>query len=246
MSDPPEDTPVASGGGERAPGWYPDPDGSGWRRYWDGNAWAPVTPEQLAEREREGGDGADGGSERPSRGRIVARVVVSLVVIAAAIVIAAVASNSSSSKHTANSSHSTSAHTSSGSTTSHTSTSTTPTAVTAAAITALTSGYASAINHRNLPALTALFAPSLVRRGGNGQPQNLAKALALYKAQFAAEANPQFKLSGLHVAPGTGQGSAGGRFGLNQNGQRSRGTIAFHMTQMGPRLLIDQLVLRNH
>ena len=243
MSDPPEGTPVASGDGERAPGWYPDPDGSGWRRYWDGSAWAPVTPEQLAERERAGGDGGDG-SDRPSRGRIVARVLVSVVVIAAAIVIAVVASNSSSSKHTANSGHTTS--TSSRLTTSRTSTSTTPTAVTAAALTAVATGYASAINHRNLPALTALFAPTLVRRGANGQPQNLAKALALYQAQFAAEANPQFKLSGLHVAPGAGQGSAGGRFGVNQHGQRTRGTIAFHMTQAGPRLLIDQLVVRNH
>jgi hypothetical protein len=257
MSEPPEGTPPSGGGpsapgdAERAPGWYPDPDGSGWSRYWDGHAWAPVTPEQLAERE--------GAPARRSRfGRTIDRVLISGAVIVAAVVLVVATRSSgggSSATHTTatqtvgarttatRSVPPSRAHGTTGAT-GATGASTTP--LTAAAITGVVNGYVSAVNHRNLPALTALLSPQLVRHAGNGPPQNLARALTLYRAQFAAEANPGLKLGGLHVAPGAGQGSAGARFGINQHGGRTRGTIAFHMAQSGPRLLIDQLIVRNH
>jgi hypothetical protein len=118
--------------------------------------------------------------------------------------------------------------------------------VRAGAINNVVNGYVSAVNHRNAVALAALLAPNLVRRTGTGPPKNLAQSLALYRSQFAAEGSPQMKIAGLHVAPGLGQGSAGARFGINQHGGRTHGTIAFHFTPAGRRLLIDQLVVRNH
>jgi len=145
---------------------------------------------------------------------------------------------------------STTKHTSTTRSTSTTKSTTTTTGastpVTAAAITAVVNAYVAAYNSHNIAALRALMSPQLVRHGGNGPPQNLAQALAIYQAQFAAEPNPQLRLAGLHVLPGVGAGSAGARSGVNSHGQRTRGTIAFHMTQTGPRLLIDQLVVRNH
>ena len=117
--------------------------------------------------------------------------------------------------------------------------------MTADAINAALDAYVSAYNARSITAMAALFLTQLVRRTGNRHPENLAGALAIYRGQFATEANPDLRLAVVHLAPGVGQASAGALFGVYEHHRRTRGTIAFHFTQSGPRLLIDQLVVRS-
>lgn len=224
--------PAPAEGEERAPGWYPDPDGSGWRRYWDGQGWSAASAEQLAEETAGSGRGWS-----PLAARLVAVAGV-LAVIIVVIVLASASGSHKSSTSSATSTPSASA------TTTTATTASTPAPLAPAQVTAALNAYVSAYNARSIAALGALFSPQLVRRTGNGHPENLAGALAIYRGQFAAEAHPDLVLADVHVAPGVGQASAGALFGVYAHHRRSRGTIAFHFTQSGSQLLIDQLVVR--
>jgi len=257
MSEPPQEAeptpadgssepPVPAEDADRAPGWYPDPDGSGWRRYWDGQGWSSASPEQLAE---------ESGGAPAGRGRTVAgAVVVAVVIIAVATVILATSSSGSHSHQAAAVSTTTAARpptstratTTAPSTTTSATASVTAIAVTGPAITKAVDAYVAAYNARSIRQLGALFSPQLVRRTGAGEVQNLARALVVYSGQFAAETTPQLALAGVYVVPGAGQGGAGARFGVYAHGHRTRGTISFHFTQTGSRLLIDRLDIRDH
>jgi hypothetical protein len=227
--------PAPAEGGERPPGWYPDPDGSGWRRYWDGQRWSSASAEQLAD------ETAGSGGRSP----IVARLVVGAGVLALIIVVIVLVSGTST--HTSGTGSTAAAPPTlhaSGTTTSATTTTSTTAPVAPAQIGAALNAYVSAYNARSITALGALFSPRLVRRTGNGHPENLAGALTIYRGQFAAEAHPDLVLADIHMTSGVGQASAGALFGVYAHHRRSRGTIAFHFTQSGSQLLIDQLVVR--
>ncbi len=258
MSVPPDgtnDTPQAGGaesvgdgpsdqGAEqpdREPGWYPDPDGSGWRRYWDGTAWATASAEELARAEPKQRD-----AERPAPDRqrnLIAGLVAVIVVVIIAVVIIAAAGSSKKTNHAASSGASTTARTLTSLTTTATSTATTttPALLTAAAVTQAVNAYVAAYNARSTRALRRLFSPSLIRRSDDGAPQNLARAMAVYRGQFSAEATPDLVLAGLRVTPGAGQATAGAYFGVYAHNRRTRGKIAFHFVPSGSGLRIDEL-----
>ncbi len=247
----PGDAPAEQGAAEpeREPGWYPDPDGSGWRRYWDGKAWATASAEELARAEPK--------RELPRRGtdgrRNLARAFVALVVVVVvAGVIIAASGSSTKRSHTASPVVLTTVRSLTPRTATPTSTATTtittftPVHVTAAAVTRALNAYVVAYNARSITALRSLFSPALIRRANNGAPQDLTRAMAVYRGQFSTEANPQLALAGVRVAPGAGHATAGAYFGVYAHNRRTRGTIAFHFVPSGSGLLIDQLNVHDH
>ena len=229
--------------GARAPGWYPDPDGSGWRRYWDGSNWSSASPEQLSVAASE----LDGAAV--DRRRRIAQVTVVGVVLAA--IVAVIVATGSSGRHTtatdvAGASATTAATTSAPATATTTTTSSAPAPVTVAQVHSTLNAFVAAYNARSLAGLSAVFAPSLVRRVIGHSPQNLATALALYAAQFGATPNPDLVLADVKVAPGIGQAGAGAHYGVYAHNRRTRGTMIFHFTASGQKLLIDRLRLTVH
>jgi hypothetical protein len=131
-------------------------------------------------------------------------------------------------------------------TTTTTTTTTTPSFLTAAAVTRAVNAYVAAYNARSIPALRNLLSPLLIRRANNGAPQNLTRAIAVYRGQFAAEATPDLVLAGVRVEPGAGQATAGAHFGVYAHNRRTRGRIAFHLVPSGSGLVIDQLNVHDH
>lgn len=188
-----------------------------------------------------------------TRGIVIAMLVVFTAAVAAAIVIAVSGGGTHPTGTRASSVTTSASSVSSTPTTSATATSTPrpTTAVTAAGVTAaevesVVNAYVAAYNSRQPHALRALFSPSLVRRTGPGRPQNLARAMRVYRGQLGSEPNPDFVLSNVHVTTTPTGGRATADYAVTILGQRQQGTITFGLTPHGNGLLVDEIVISSH
>jgi hypothetical protein len=104
--------------------------------------------------------------------------------------------------------------------------------------------YQDAYSDEDVDALRTLFADDVVRRNASEPPEDLEQALATYRSQFETISSPTYRLSGLSITPGRGEGRATGRYTISKGGGPVHGGIAFHLSGHGGRLLIDRITIR--